>query len=225
MNDRLVHLGGMWCPAGDPYFGPRLMSGDGALWDGPAMQAVFELVTEWRCAVDVGAHIGTWTRQLAPRFDTVVAMEPDELNFAALQENLRGVGNTRLLPLAASPRAGRFSLSHKGTVNSGQGHLTPLQDDEPWVVGIPLDTLALAGVGFIKLDVEGLEVEVIGGAEKTIRENCPVIALEENVCATRYGHKAGDARAVLEGWGMQEIARFEFAANNFDVIMDWIDPS
>lgn len=221
MNDRLVHLGGMWCPAGDPYFGPRLMSGDGALWDGPAMRAAFDLVTDWRLALDVGAHIGTWTRQLAPRFDQVVALEPDALNFAALSENLGAVGNVKLLPLAAAPHAGRFSLSRVGTVNSGQGYLTPVQDDEQWVVGVPIDALALEGIGFMKLDVEGLECEVLSGARKTVYGNRPIVALEENVCATRYGHQPGDARAILEDLGMHEAARFEFAPNNFDVIMAW----
>lgn len=59
MNDHLVCLGGMWCPAGDPYFTPRLLSPAGALWEGPTMQAAFDLVTDWRCAVDIVAHIGT----------------------------------------------------------------------------------------------------------------------------------------------------------------------
>lgn len=221
MNERLVHVGGMWCPAADPYFLPRLQAGNGLPWDGPAMQAAFDRVTDWRCALDVGAHIGTWTRQLAARFKSVVAFEPDVLNFEALRSNMRDVGNTRLLPLAVSPYVGRFSLSHAGTVNSGQGYLTPLQDVEQWVVGIPIDALALSAVDFIKLDVEGLECEVIGGAEKTIRQSKPVISLEENICATRYQHKPGDARAILEGWGMREAARFEFAHDNFDVIMDW----
>lgn len=221
MIDSLVHLGGMWCPPNDPYFGPRLMSPNGALWDGPTMQAAFDLVTDWRCAVDVGAHIGLWTRQLAPRFQTVVAFEPDAMNFGALQENLRGVGNTRLLPLALAKSAGRFSFSHQGTVNSGQGYLTPLQDDEPWVVGVPLDVLALDNVGLLKLDVEGLELDVIAGGEDTIRRCKPVIVLEENVCATRYGRLAGDARKVLESWGMVEAKRIEFAENNFDVVLHW----
>lgn len=225
MNDHLVHLGGMWCPAGDPYFGPRLMSADGPLWDGQTMNAALECVTDWRLAVDVGAHIGTWTRQLAPRFDAVVAFEPDALNFEALQENLGGVGNTRLLPLALAKSPGRFSLSHDGTVNSGQGYLTPLQDGQPWVVCVTLDMLALEGVGLLKLDVEGLECDVIAGAEQTIRGSRPVVVLEENVCAQRYGRVAGEARRMLEDWGMFEAKRIEFAENNFDVVMKFGEPS
>lgn len=216
----LTQVGGMWCPAGDPYFVPRLTAWGGPIWDAPAMLAAFERVTDWRCAVDIGAHIGTWTRELAPRFGQVAALEPDPLNFGALCENMRDAKNARLLPLAITPHAGRFSLSRAGTINSGQGYVTPLQPDGHAVAGIPLDALELRGLGLIKLDVEGLEVEVIRSGERTIRESRPIIVLEENGCAARYGHKVGDARRVLESWGMREAGHFEG-----DVVMEWSNPS
>lgn len=221
MNERLIHVGGMWCPAGDPYFVPRLLSETGALFDGPAMNAAFRHVTDTRRAVDVGAHIGLWTRQLAGRFGEVVAFEPDELNFEALQGNLRGVGNTRLMPMALAKYPGRFSLCRDGAKNSGQGHLTPLQTAWRWVVGITLDTMDFDHLGLLKLDVEGLECDVLHGGEQTIRRCKPVVVIEENPLAARYQRKAGDARAMLESWGMYEAERVEFAADSFDVILAW----
>lgn len=211
----LERIGDMWCPAGDPYFGPRLTAWGGPIWDAPAMLAAFERVTAWDCAIDIGAHIGTWTRELAPRFGSVAAIEPDPRNFSALCENMRGAPNVRMLPLAIAPVVGRFSLSHAGTINSGQGYVTPFQPGEQVVTGVPLDALALRP-GLIKIDVEGLELEVILSGERTIRDSRPIIVLEENGCAVRYEQKIGDARRLLESWGMREAARFEE-----DVIMEW----
>ena len=57
---------------------------------------------------------------------------------------------------------------------------------------------------------------VILSGERTIRDSRPIIVLEENGCAVRYEQKIGDARRLLESWGMREAARFEE-----DVIMEW----
>ena len=67
---------------GDPWFGPRARSGD---FDQETIAAALAHVKDFGCAVDVGAHIGTWTRPLAAKFERVIAIEP----------------NPRLFPVAA----------------------------------------------------------------------------------------------------------------------------
>ena len=102
-------------------------------------------VKQRRVCLDIGAHIGTWTVLLARVFESVVAFEPDTQNFIALTRNLvlSGVKNVRALPLAVAHRSGRFCLSHEGTINCGEGYLTPFSEGDEWVIGLRLDDAQL----------------------------------------------------------------------------------
>ena len=154
----------------------------------------------------------------------MVAFEPDTQNFIALTRNLvlSGVKNVRALPLAVAHRSGRFCLSHEGTINSGEGYLTPFSEGDEWVIGLRLDDAQFTDVDLIKIDTEGLEWEILANGEKTIRSNRPVIVLEENQrVGARYGGAAEDARLLLADWGMAEVARREFVDGVFDVVMAW----
>jgi len=132
------------------------------------------------------------------------------------------VTNVRALPLAVAHRSGRFCLSHEGCINSGEGYLTPVSEGDDWVIGLKLDDAQFTDVDLIKLDVEGLEWEILANGERTIRSNRPVVVLEENQrIGARYGGAAGDARGLLQDWGMTEVARREFIDGVFDVVLAW----
>lgn len=213
-------INGTWCRPGDPYFTPILQSGE--FNDRWVLDQALLHVKQRRLALDIGAHIGLWSRELAREFGFVVAFEPDPENFAALGRNLTGVTNVRALWLAVAPRSGRFCLSHEGTINSGEGFLTPLINGESdWVVGLKLDDANFTNVDLVKIDIEGLEALVLAGGEQMICANRPVVVLEESFLGVRYGGQVGDARRLLEGWGMAEVARREFIPGGFDVVMAW----
>lgn len=218
----LEQIGGMWCPAGDPHFGPVLEQGLADEFDGEVFAGAIAWLGDRRVALDIGAHIGLWTTRLARHFAQVVAFEPDAENFAALVENTAGMANVRPLPLAMAPRSGRFALSHEGTMNSGEGYLVPLNGHDDWVVGLALDDARFVNVDLIKLDIEGLEAEALPAAERTVRECRPVIVLEENRTGVRYGGQVGDARRLLQSWGMIEVDRYQSGLHDhFDVLMAW----
>jgi FkbM family methyltransferase len=133
-------------------------------------------------ALDVGANHGTWSRFLAERFTTVYAIEPNP----SLHEELGALAeNVRLIP------AGAWSIStwhdfglfeddqHTSAVDyaGGSNRRVPAEH-VPWFCQ-RLDEMALDGhVGFMKIDVEGAEVEVLHGAASILEIDRPVVIVE-----------------------------------------------
>lgn len=143
------------------------------------------LVEDRELAVDVGANRGYYTYQLAKLFKRVEAFEPIEEVMAAL----RAVRfpNVRLHPVALSQSEGerRLYIPSVGTArrdgwSSFDRENLPLasQVEERTVQTRTLDSFGFSGVSFLKVDVEGHEVEVLQGAARTIEQGRPVILCE-----------------------------------------------
>jgi FkbM family methyltransferase len=128
-------------------------------------------------AVDVGAHIGTISIPLAVQGANVVSFEPNPEVFALLEKNatLNGVViDARKRGLGA--KRGRAILNEGGKGNAGSRSLT--EGDGDIEVSLLDDEVERADV--IKLDVEGMELMVLRGAEKLLRRSQPVLLLEIN---------------------------------------------
>jgi len=141
------------------------------------------LVNPDRAAVDVGANKGVWTWFLADLASRVYAYEPNPKLFNMLKRNV--AENVKAHQIALSDEDGvaelRVPHSHKGYSNQGAS-LSATKVDGAFL-GIEvdarrLDGLAIENVGFIKIDVEGFEAEVIRGALETIRRDKPVMVVE-----------------------------------------------
>ncbi|MFZ2878999.1 MAG: FkbM family methyltransferase [Phototrophicaceae bacterium] len=159
-------------------------------------------VRDCRLAIDCGAHRGTIAHRLARVFDRVVAIEP-----GPLAERIEGC---EVIRAAVSDKPGRCSMAD-GPENTGQRHV--VEGDEVEV--ITLDSLGL-WPDFVKIDVEGLEYRVLLGAEKTIRQNQPIVMLEENGLNRRYGIADGAAIELMRQWGAHCVA-----VRNKDWIFAW----
>jgi FkbM family methyltransferase len=143
-------------------------------------------------AVDVGAHIGFFTMQMAAAVGAagrVYAFEPFDANADLLEQSLQEnrFGDRVIFRRAAvGAAAGSATLTFPAeTLNSGGAYL--LRDGGAPLAGhqmksvpiIALDGLDLRRpVRFIKMDVEGAEPQVIRGAEGILREDRPVILSE-----------------------------------------------
>ena len=107
---------------GDPYFGPLIRKTAGQI-DTDVIVAALNHVTERGRAIDVGAHIGTWTRPLAGCFEEVVAIEPDDRMFRFLLTNIAEIGNVCAIRAAAGYAAGRVTVTNVG-FNSGESRVS-----------------------------------------------------------------------------------------------------
>jgi FkbM family methyltransferase len=143
------------------------------------------LVDPNRVSIDVGANKGVYTYFLARRSRRVFAFEPNPKIFAVLRRNLRTTAAAVLSPLALSDRAGtavlRVPKQGRGYSNQGSSlSAVKVRGDyrEVAVQTARLDDLAIADVGFMKIDVEGFESEVLRGARATIARDRPVLLIE-----------------------------------------------
>lgn len=127
--------------------------------------------------IDVGAHVGFFTikaRQAVGKNGLVVAIEPEPNNVTFLSENVKACGfkNVIILKKAAGAHKGKAKLYLHG---SGWGVSHSLLYVGPQFLPVNVDTLdniaaelRLKRVDFIKIDVEGAELDVLRGAERIL---------------------------------------------------------
>ncbi len=138
-------------------------------------------------AVDVGANLGVHTLALARAVGPagcVHALEPEPANFRLLARAVTEAGakQVTLHRVAAAAQAGEMDL-HLSAVNRGDHRLHPdaAARARLRVPVVVLDEL-LAGephVDFVKIDVQGAEVAVVRGLERTLSRNRAVGVLCE----------------------------------------------
>lgn len=152
------------------------------------LDAALRYVTDWRCALDGGAHIGTWSKRLAERFETVVAFEPSPDTFECLTTNLSAFGLANVQPRQAAlgARAGFIHLAldarARDLKNTGARYAVEGGD----IPVLTIDSLELPALGFLKLDIEGSEVVALEGAQETLDRCKPIVLFENKFLWRRY---------------------------------------
>ncbi|MGH9244424.1 MAG: FkbM family methyltransferase [Acidimicrobiales bacterium] len=147
----------------------------------PRLLLLGELVPRGCTAVDAGAWWGPWTYWLSRRAASVWSFEPNP-NMAAFLRRV-AAPNVHVEAVGLSDRSGRATLF----VPSGIGPdalatLTAARRTSD-AAGVEvalaaLDEYDLERVGFVKIDVEGHELEVLRGAERTLERWRPTLLVE-----------------------------------------------
>ena len=136
-----------------------------------SIEWVRRLVQPGMTVVDVGAHIGFYTRILSDLVGSngrVLAFEPHPANLDFLRHNTRGMSNVEVHAFAvgASDEPVRLHVSAGHSNHSLiDGYTEELESIE--VEGITLDSFLahhhIAAIDFLKIDVEGAEPLVLAG--------------------------------------------------------------
>lgn len=178
--------------------------------------------------IDVGAHGGHFSRlfsRLAPQ-GRVYAIEPSDYARSILQPTLKWTGcrNVAVFPVGVSDAPGRAALQtpikRKGDFGFGLAHLgddTSGRDCVAHEVEITtLDALAarigLGRLDFVKMDIEGWELNAVRGGLETLKRFTPPIYMEVNAAhLARAGATPEALWAVMTGlgyraWSMPERA-------------------
>jgi FkbM family methyltransferase len=137
--------------------------------------------------VDVGANLGLYSLAMAEMTGPtgrVISFEPDPDLYALFRENCAANGAENIEPIqSALGRIPDKMILHRLTINSGGNHLGP--DDRmafrrPVEVDVAVfdDLYPEVRPDFIKVDVQGWELNVLRGMERTLKAANPVIFLE-----------------------------------------------
>jgi FkbM family methyltransferase len=159
------------------------------------------LIPEDGIVIDVGAHAGQFTKlfaRLAPR-GRVIALEPSAYARGILEQVVRvhRLGNVTVIAAGLSNEEGearlytpvkahggvRFGLAHFGQQGATGGEVaqtTPITTLDKLV-----EAQALPRLDFIKADIEGWEIRMLGGARASLTRFRPALMLEldDRLCA------------------------------------------
>jgi FkbM family methyltransferase len=173
------------------------------------------LCAKRRTALDIGANVGLWSRDLVDNFAKVVAFEPVAVFRECLEKNVTGA-NFFISPLALGDHDTQATMIITEG-NSGHSHLDPNTLGTGDVQVVKLDNLNMEDVDYIKIDCEGYEYRVLQGAEQTVKRWRPIMVIEQkphDAYSKDYGQFA--AIALLESWGMIKLDQIRD-----DWIMGW----
>ena len=137
--------------------------------------------------VEVGANIGAHTIELSRLVGPdgeVHAFEPQRIVFQTLCANLalNQLTNVHAVQAAVGTQAGNIlvpAIDPATRANFGGVSLQNVDAGEP-VALVTLDSLDLPACHFLKVDVEGMEVDVVKGARQTIDMYRPIMYLEND---------------------------------------------
>lgn len=152
-------------------------------------------------ALDIGAHVGIWSKRLASEFKKVLSFEPIPKHIECWKQNVKE-DNVTMIPSAVSNVKGkrlikytnyftglstfhynvrRMEIEYNGLLSKNPNNVLDSVEQNPKDVLVDtclIDDYNLEKVDFIKMDVEGHELQALAGAEKTLKEYKPVIYIE-----------------------------------------------
>lgn len=168
----------------------------------PELHELSKLVRPGTVAIDIGAHFGTYSlalAQLVGKRGQVISIEPIEEDALMLERAAKQLHlPIEVVHCALSSKDG-FAEMHIPSIHGYQK--TALSSLEPGDPGAETRSVAtkrlddvLAGtnrpVSFIKIDVEGHEIDVLKGGLETLRTHKPAILIEVN---NDLGHRPVEA--------------------------------
>ncbi len=219
MNNNLKFEYGWWLPEIDMHLvkafkkaSKRTHKGR-SLYQYTKLGACLEIIPKnrRRVVLDIGSNIGTWTYILVDNFNYVHCFEPIKINRDCWVKNLEGYDNTVLYDVALGDENEQVKMFVPnvctawsyiaGPKNHATDKPTEINKDVTVVENVTverLDNYNFENIDFIKIDVEGYELNVLKGAKETILKNKPYIILEQKA-NNKYGVE------FLENLGMYMI--------------------
>lgn len=188
-------------------------------YQGQKQLAALKHCRQFRVAIDVGAHVGLWSFNLAHAFREVYAFEPVAEHRECFAKNIKGSGSAAMVHLlenALGAGPGVVGIdSEPGS--SGNSTVRSARSAEVGQIEMyALDSFSLTDVDLIKIDCEGFEENVLRGGEQTIKAWKPTIVVEQKrEMAARFGLQPLGAVRLLESWGYRQAE--EISGDHFMV--------
>ena len=166
--------------------------------------------------VDVGAHVGLYTVAAALHGPgRVLAFEPNPSAREQLDENLalNQVESVLVVPKAVGDAAGTALLHVPATPDPSFSSLAGGRFAEGEPIGVEVTTVdaevEAAGLApsVVKIDVEGGELAVVAGMQRTLERHRPVLLVEVNETSAReLARKLDGYSGFRVGRGLEPVA-------------------
>ena len=156
----------------------------------PEDTAVRKILRSGQMALDIGANYGVFTKlfsEVVGAHGSVLAFEPVPETFRTLKAGVKRfqLDNVRVINQAVSDHVGSASMTIPPNSDGAGDCLYQARIDTASssanafeVRTLTIDSLQLTRVDFIKIDVEGHELEVLRGGRATIDEYHPALLVE-----------------------------------------------
>jgi len=211
---------GWWFPDEDTHFcemlDKNIAKGNRPVYQEPVRRRSLSFVKNHRIALDIGANIGLWSRDLCAEFESVIAFEPVEQFRACLKQNVPA-DHLLILPCALGEEETKIQMIVTEG-NTGHSHVDQRSLGTGNIEMHRLDYFMFEAVDYIKIDCEGYELPIIRGAEETIKRCKPVMVVEQKLHEDtgKTVNTQFDAAELIKSWGARELARVRH-----DVILGW----
>jgi len=179
-----------------------------------ALPIILEHIEEGDWVVDAGAFIGDHTRAYLDKVGdsgVVMAFEPNSEAFECLVYNCPDADT---LPLGLSDCSTPARLQLR--TNAGA---SMIGDEGSWIQLVELDSYNLPQLDFLKLDVEGYELNALRGARKTIKVHRPNMWIEINEYAlNQQGVTPRDVYRFLDEFDYDITSYPEDSIPQYDIL-------
>jgi FkbM family methyltransferase len=191
----IKNVKGWYLPDWDKHFEDILIRNNdkGFQYQGLQREYALSFIKDFKKnCIDVGSNIGFWSKDMCLKFNHVYAFEPLPDNIECYKKNLKEFTNYTLYDVAvsnvnniqmplyiSSKECGNASLNNFGVQTGTTGIEIKLEELKTITVHVKkIDDYNFKNIGFIKVDCQVHEKEVIEGAIETIKQSKPVLCLE-----------------------------------------------
>ena len=166
---------GWWLPDGDIHFENYISDGGyQTIHRTSILNYIKQFKNELNNVIDVGSHVGFWSKDFTEQFKHVYAFEPMAEVRECYIKNITK-SNYTLYPygLGAEEKKVKIQYDPKET-----GNTFITQSGNREIEVYTLDRFEFNKIDYIKIDAEGYEIEVCKGALKLIERDKPFIHIE-----------------------------------------------
>lgn len=155
----------------------------------PLMLALSGRIKNSNISIDIGANIGITAIWMAKNSNKVYAFEPEKNNLKRLKDNLKvnGIDNVEIVEKAVSDRdtVGVLNIFESyGHHSLSANHISsPINTQQVDIISLEkfCNLNNISEIDFLKIDVEGFELEVLMGAKNLLNnKKIKVIAFEHS---------------------------------------------